>query len=754
MEEHKDATSFSSMSWDLTADIEASGPYRVIKELGQGGMGTVFLARQLKPVQRKVAIKLIRFGTENDLFHSRFHVERQALALMNHPNIAAVFDAGTTKSGRPFFVMEAIDGVSITTYADEQRLSLDARLGLFEQVCSAIHHAHQKGVIHRDIKPSNILVSLRDEQPIPKIIDFGMAKGSDPSIEEPVDETPQGVALGTPLYMCPEQILRDGTDIDTRTDVYALGVVLYQLLVGAFPFETENMSRIGLIHAILNEPPLAPSDRFVGLTDRVSIARERALLPHQLVNRLRGDLDHIVLKALEKEPAARYPSVAQLSNDLKRHTRHELVSAVPQHFSYRLGKFVKRNRIWVAAGFVVLAALLLGVVGTTLGLVRAIHAREAAVEAERKALMTVEYLERVLGAADPYLDGRKVRVVDLLEKASRTVDEDLKGQDEVIASVRRTIGWTFLELGLYDRAEQELDEAIRLRTKVLGPEHRDTLNAINARGRVLYKQGRYEEAERIHRHIWDVLKRRFGEQDEDALWSMYNLAKALEKQGKLEEAERLHRRNVALRTEINGPAHPNTLISINSLCIALTAQGKHDEAEWLERRNLSTLRRVCGARHPNTLNAMSNLVVILKNQGKLEEALALCRQTLSLQLELFGDAHSETLFSQELLADILFQAGEINRAIDVQRQVVEIQEQGLGLAHRSSVQPRLTLVRMLVAQAQYEEAEGLLLELRDRWDELDPKTRRGVCDGFESVYRQWGKADLAQRFSDCPDALN
>ena len=343
--------------------------YKIRQEIGEGGMGTVYLAEQLRPVRRQVALKLIKRGMDSRNVLARFESERQALALMEHPHIARVLDAGTTADGRPLFVMELVKGIPITEYCDAHRLDLNARLELFRQVCSAVQHAHQKGIIHRDLKPSNVLVESHDDRPVPKIIDFGLAKAtSGMRLTEQSLFTAFGSVAGTPLYMAPEQASFNALDIDTRADIYALGVILYELLTGTTPIARESIQRAAIdemLRVIREVEPPTPSSRISTSKALPSLAASRQVEPARLSRLVRGDLDWIVMKALAKERERRYASAIGLADDVERYLNHEPVSAGPPTAAYRLRKFVRRNRAQVTAAALVLLALMLGVVGTT-----------------------------------------------------------------------------------------------------------------------------------------------------------------------------------------------------------------------------------------------------------------------------------------------------------------------------------------------------------------------------------------------------
>jgi serine/threonine protein kinase len=437
--------------------------YKIRQEIGERGMGTVYLAEQLRPVRRHVALKLIKPGMDSRNVLARFESERQALALMEHPNIARVLDAGSTECGRPFFVMELVKGIPITEYCDAHRLDLNARLALFRQVCSAIQHAHQKGIIHRDLKPSNILVEAHDDRPVPKVIDFGLAKAtSGMRLSEQSLFTAFGSVAGTPLYMAPEQASFNALDVDTRADIYALGVILYEPLTGTTPIAREKVQRAALdemLRMIREVEPPAPSSRISTSSSLPSLAASRQVEPARLSRLVRGDLDWIVMKALAKERERRYASAVALADDIDHHLNHEPVSAGPPTAAYRLKKFVRRNRVQVTAVAVVLLALVLGVIGTTLGLFEARRQQRIA-DAQRqqaeKRLGQVTKMNDILGSifedlnpANAARDGKPLTAVlgERLDRATAEIEGEATGDPLAVARMHMTLGTSQRGLG-------------------------------------------------------------------------------------------------------------------------------------------------------------------------------------------------------------------------------------------------------------------------------------------------------------------
>jgi eukaryotic-like serine/threonine-protein kinase len=497
------------------------GRYHLLQKIGEGGMGEVWLAEQREPVRRRVALKLVSAGMNTREVIARFESERQALALMDHPTIAKVFDAGSTPQGAPYFVMEYVAGVPITTYCDNHRLNTRDRLELFVRVCEGVQHAHQKAIIHRVLKPSNILVTEVDGRAAPKIIDFGVAKALTQKLSAATMFTRAGALVGTPEYMSPEQALSSGEDIDTRTDVYSLGVILYELLAGVAPLDLRKIALDEFLRRLREEEPPKPSTKLRTL-DRATateLARRRQTEPMALAKQVGGDLDSIALKALEKDRTQRYASAAELAADIRRHLHDEPITARPPSASYQLRKFARRNKALVISVAVVFVVLVLGVVASTWEAVQARRAKAKAKQESAIAQAVEDFLQNDLLAQasaatqsgpstkpDPHLDVRTA-----LDRAAARISGKFERQPAVEASIRQTIGDTYADLGLFSEAQQQEERALAIRRRFLGEAHPATLESMDHLAVLYRKQGKYVEAEPLRRKFLEVQRRLLGE---------------------------------------------------------------------------------------------------------------------------------------------------------------------------------------------------------------------------------------------------
>ncbi len=724
------------------------GPYKLLTLIGEGGFGSVFLAEQERPVRRRVALKIIKLGMDTRQVVARFEQERQALAMMDHPHIAKVLDAGATKVGRPFFVMELVQGEPIVGYCDKRNVSLRERLELFAQVCAAVQHAHTKGIIHRDIKPSNVLVSEVDGKPSVKVIDFGIAKATNARLTEKTLFTEHRGLVGTPEYMSPEQA-EGSADIDTRTDVYSLGVMLYELVTGSTPFLGDQLrsAAYGEMQRIIREvDPPRPSARLSqsGAT-LATIAARRRVEPAQLEPMVRGELDWIVMKAMEKERSRRYETARGLALDIERYLSGDAVSAVPPSAGYRLKTFVRRHRVMVAAGGLVTAALLLGVAGTTAGMIKANRAREAAVlseqeartqaqrantaEQEAKARLdeseaTVKFLDDMLAAADPATKGKDVPVRAILDEASGTVGTTFADRPRVAARLHATIGRTYVGLGAYDVAESHMRNAYAIRKRELGENSPDTCNALNDLCSYMVKAGLPEAEETIRRAIAQQ-ESLFGRRHLITLKSVDNLVLLMTSQSRANEAVDLAKEVMDGRVALLGENNLETVAAINSLATVYAEVQRADESESLFDRAIEAQRALAGPEHPYTLTIRGNLAWMLywtsmeedygkseRTRKRLERAKTINEEVLQARLRVLGEDHQDTLTSLGNLRSVYAGLGLREQAVALGRREVEASVRVLGEEHPDT----------LVALANF----GNTLRGEDRCDEALPYLERAV----------------------------
>ncbi len=548
---------------------ENVGPYRLLHQVGEGGMGEVWLAEQTKPVRRQVALKVIKAGMDTAEVVLRFDAERQALAMMAHPAIARVFDAGATPNGRPYFVMEYVRGEPITTYCERHKLSVADRLALFMQVCEGVQHAHQKGIIHRDLKPSNVLITLQDQKAVPKIIDFGVAKATTQPLTDNAQFTQFGQIIGTPEYMSPEQAENAGLDIDTRTDVYALGVMLYELLTGSLPFDSKSLRSKGLDElrrTIREEEPQRPSQRVSLLASSRGAAQMVREDAPRLVGHLRGDLDWITMKALDKDRTRRYGAASDLAADLRRHLDHQPVLAGPPSQVYRVKKFVRRNRIGVAvaASLVALLAVLAGTM--TVQAQRIARERDrTAQEAERAnreasaATQVSDFLVGLFAVSDPSeARGATLTAREILNAGAARIERDLTSQPEIQARLMETMGTVYTNLGLYRQSEPLLQRAVETNRGTFGSEHPNTLKAQHQLANLFWHQGLLEKAEPLYLEVEAGRRKMLGPEHPDTLRVQSDIASLYSLQKRLDEAEQLARRTLDIQNRVVGPEHPDS----------------------------------------------------------------------------------------------------------------------------------------------------------------------------------------------------
>ena len=694
------------------------GPYRLIQLLGEGGMGEVWRAEQTEPFHRTVALKLIKAGMDTKAVVARFDSERQALALMEHPNIAKVFDAGETPAGRPYFVMEYVPGLAITEYCDQHRLTIQQRLELFMQVCEGVQHAHQKAIIHRDLKPSNVLVEEVDKKPVPKIIDFGLAKAIGQRLTEITMFTEVGGVVGTPDYMSPEQADRNERNIDTRTDVYSLGVILYELLVGALPFGSQELREAGMeamLQKIRQQEPLRPSTKIRSLRESSKdSAVKRREEPLSLERHLRGELDWITMKALDKDRTRRYGSPSELAADIQRHLHHQPVLAGPPSATYRTRKFVRRHRFGV--GVATAAVALLIAFATTMALQSRRIARErdrANREAETSKRVS-EFMTGMFKVSDPsQTRGNTVTAREILDKASKDIRTGLSKDPEVQAQMMHVMGGVYDNLGLYPQAQSLFTDAVNIRRGVLGPENPQTLQSMSRLSGALREQGNYPEAEKLQREALDVQGRVLGPEHPDTLASVSQLAAILYFEGRYSEAEKLGQQSLEGKRRILGPEHPDTLWSTVILASIFFDEGRLADAEKLYHDALEVRRRVLGPDHPDTLSLMDGYATTLAEEHRNDQAEKLLRETLDIRHRVLGPDHRDTLMSMNNLANMLFPEGHYDDAEKLAREALAIQRRVLGPDHPDTAMSTYNLGGIALHKGKPDEALSLLRDAVD-----------------------------------------
>ncbi len=678
-------------------------------------MGEVWVAEQQKPIRRKVALKLIKTGMDTKQVMARFESERQALAMMDHPAIAKVFEAGETEQGRPYFVMEYVQGIPITVYCDQNRLTTLERLELFTQVCDGVQHAHQKAIIHRDLKPSNILVAIQDGKAVPKIIDFGVAKATAQSLTERTMYTELGILIGTPEYMSPEQAEMSGQNIDTRSDVYSLGAILYELLTGALPFDPKALRRAGfdeIRRKIREEDPPKPSTKLstMGKTSNVSAKNRRTETP-VLLRQIKGDLDWITMKSLEKDRTRRYGSPSEIVADIDRFLHHQPIIARPPSTLYRAKKFVRRHRIGV--GVAVLLAILLIAFSATMGIQAKRIARErdrANQEAETSKKVS-EFLTGLFKVSDPSeARGNSITAREILDKGAEKIDNELASQPKVQAQLMAVIGEVYWSLGLYAQSQPFYEKSLNIRRKILGSEDPETLASIHKMGALSVEQGKYTQAEAYFREALEGRIRVLGHDHPETLKSANNLGAVLFNQRKLAEAEQYFRETLEGRRRVLGENHASTLASMSNLGGLLQVQGKLKEAEGYYSKALDVSRRINGNDHPITLDIIGNLGLILMAQDKLREAEPYIRESLEGKRRVLGEDHPSTLVALSYMADLLREQGRLADAESHYREILQKRRRVLSGSHTGIADTLIALGDVLSLEKRYAEAEPIVRE--------------------------------------------
>lgn len=742
------------------------GPYAIQRLLAEGGMGAVYLAEQHEPIQRTVALKVIKIGMDTRSVVERFARERQALALMNHPYIANVYDAGATPSGRPYFAMEYVDGTSIIEYCSTNELTIDDRIRLLIQVCQAVQHAHQKGIIHRDLKPANVLVSMADGKTLPKIIDFGIAKAINTTDELITRMTSAGQLVGTPDYMAPEQRSGAASDIDTRTDVYALGVMLYELITGKLP-ETTTAD---------NESVCKPSD-----AGGKGIQRQ-----------IRAELDWIVMRALEVDPDDRYSTADQLARDLQSYLTDMPVTASPPSKSRAFARFVRRNRTGVLAGSLIASSLLLGLVTTSIGFSRARTERIAAQTDSETASLVSSFLTELLASANPDQFGRSdVSVSELLSDASQRLDRgELADRPAIQARLRIVLGRSYQGLADYDHAAQEfeqafsilnadpetdpieiaeaLDELANSFTHLARYEEAESnyLNAIAIRealnhptplvsqsngslGVVYHWTGRFEEGVQYFSDSLEQLRRAPAADNKAIAAALGWLGVELGVLGRMDESIEAHLAGIDVAVGEYGETHSVVAAAYNNLANSYESAERYDDAFDAHEHSLAIKQAILPHDHPDIAISLNNMGLTLIRQEKPSEAETYLREAIALHAIGLGDSHPSTAVAHANLGQSLLEQGRPVEAIPMFERAIEIALKQLDDDHLMPTAFRINQARCHTALGNFDQAEQMLLAGHARLVELLPPDHRRVracIDHLASLYTAWGRAEDAARW--------
>ncbi len=732
------------------------GAYKLLDVLGEGGMGIVYLAEQTEPVRRRVALKIIKLGLDTRQVVARFESERQALAVMDHPNIAKVFDGGATESGRPYFVMELVRGTPITEYADTHTLTTDERLRLFMDVCAAVQHAHQKGVIHRDLKPSNVLVEVRESTPVVKVIDFGIAKAMGHELTDRTLVTRLGQLMGTPEYMSPEQAEMSGLDVDTRTDIYSLGVMLYELMVGTLPYDLGGAPDLAVQVSLREREVPKPSTRLTSLGQtQTRIAVLRQTTPEFLRRELKGDLDWIILMAMEKDRTRRYETANGLAMDIRRHLNDEPVIARPPSARYRLHKFVRRNRTGVLAAGIASVAIVAGAAAATVGMVNARTERARAEREAATALSVSDFLVGLFRVSDPgEAQGNTITAREILDRGADRIGRELAGQPLVQARLLRTVGDVYRELGLYADAEPLLTRAVTLAEQVPGGEA-EMVEALHRLGVLQQRRGLFAAAESTLTRAILTHRALNGDVLEEASL-VHSLASAHQRQGRYTVADSLLAQVLEIRERLLPPDDARLATTLSDIGLVHWQKRELASAEPYLERALAIRERVLGENHPDLAAGFLNLGALLYTQEKYAQARVAYERALRIYETSLDADHPRVAMALNNLAEVDWVQRDFANAERKYLRALAIKERTLAPGDPSLATTIKGLADVYRDDARYAEAEPLYRRARSILEGALGSANRNTIDLLEDYARMLrvaGRAEEAAALDDTIAAL-
>lgn len=751
-------------SSEPTAGVVIAGRFVLEQKLGEGGMGEVWAGKQTEPVKRRVALKLIKAGMDTRSVIQRFEQERQALAMMDHPNISKVLDGGITADRRPYFVMELVNGLPLTKFCDDAKLGIRERLELFVPICQAVQHAHQKGIVHRDLKPGNILVSIIDGKPVPKVIDFGVAKATSGRLTDESLSTQFGAVVGTLEYMAPEQAGFSGEDIDTRADIYSLGVILYELLTGLRPFDKKRLKQAAvdeMIRIIREEEPSKPSTRLSSDESLPSIAAFRHIEPRKLTALLRGELDWVVMKCLEKHRDRRYETANGLARDIQRYLADEVVEARPPSAGYRFMKFVRRHKGQVTAAAIILMTLIGGVLGTTWGLIEARQQRDEAesartketeqrrqAEEQRDRATTAEtlakserdranqeasratafngFVEQMFLSVDPEAKGsREATVLELVNKASEMADKTLANQPQVEAAVRTLLGRTLNSLGKTPEAIRQLERALAIRKNGIDANAYAHFETMQAMGSSHFAKGNYKEALSAHMQALGILTKLSDQHLQEVGIQHRHIGRTLIKLSRYPEAEQhIHQCDeVFKRIPQVTPADRGNLAGLKAM-LAKDWKGDLESSEKFTTEALNFVREA--GRETSIADELNSLAVLKMQRGKYDEAIPLFEEAIAIFRRLMGDVHPELAIQLENLANTWYRKKDYAKATELLNQVAVMRDKLFGPGSFPGARTRFNLAMVLSSQGNDQKAVEII-------DQVLPIFRKHVGDKSTEV---------------------